>query len=196
MKAIRLHKRGGPEQIVYENAPKPMIGHHDALVRVIATGITPTELGWDETYKTREGTDRLPTIPGHEVCGVVVEMGEHVRGIKVGQEVYGLTSFWRDGAASEYVAVEADTLAPKPQKLDAVKSAGLPLSALTAWQAFFEHANLSKGQRVLIHGAAGGVGVFAVQLARWAGAHVIATASGQNVAFVKEMGAEEGIVYN
>jgi NADPH:quinone reductase-like Zn-dependent oxidoreductase len=195
MKALRLHKRGGPEQIVYEDAPKPMIRSSDALIRVIATGITPAELGWDPTYKTKEGADRLPIIPTHELCGVVTEIGEDVRGLRVGQEVYGLTSFWRDGCAAEYVAVEADGLAPKPQSLDAIKSAALPLSALTAWQAFFEHANLLSGQRVLIHGAAGGVGAFAVQIARWAGAHVIATASAQNVAFVKELGAHEVIDY-
>jgi NADPH:quinone reductase-like Zn-dependent oxidoreductase len=118
-----------------------------------------------------------------------------VTGVHAGDAVYALTDFWRDGAAAEYVAVRASDLAPKPANLDHAQAAAVPLSALTAWQALFEHAGLAKGQRVLIHGAAGGVGVFAVQLARWRGARVIGTALARNADFLRELGADETIDY-
>ena len=195
MKAIRLHARGGPEQLVYEEAPDPVSQDTDALVRVFASGITPTELTWEATYKSRSGAVRLPSIPGHELSGVVEAVGPRGGSVKVGDAVYALTDFWRDGTAAEYVAVRAADLAPKPQTLSYAQAAAVPLSALTAWQALFEHANLTAGQHVLIHGAAGGVGNYAVQLAHWRGAHVIGTASSGNLAFVRELGADEVIDY-
>ncbi len=195
MKAIRLHARGGPEQLVYDEAPKPTIGPGDALVRVHAVAITPTELSWSATYTTRDKVERLPTVPGHEVSGVVEAVASDVTSPAIGDPVYALTDFWRDGGAAEYVAVRAADLAPKPRSLDHVHAAAVPLSGLTAWQAFFDHAGLASGQRVLIHGAAGGVGTFAVQLARWRGAHVIGTGSARNASFLHELGADEVIDY-
>jgi len=195
MKAIRIHQRGGPENLVYEDAPIPKLQIGDALVRVYAMAITPAELTWDETYKTREGVSRLPSIPGHDVAGVVEQVAAGVNEVKVGDAVYALTDFARDGSAAEYVAVPAADLAPKPRTLDFERAAAVPLSALTAWQALFDHAALAPGQRVLIHGASGGVGSYAVQLARWRGAHVIATASPTNFDFAKELGANEVIDY-
>jgi NADPH:quinone reductase-like Zn-dependent oxidoreductase len=195
MKAVRLHREGGPEQLVYEDAPKPQPGAGDALIRVHATGITPSELTWAETYRNCDGSDRLPAIPGHEVSGVVESVALGVTDVSIGDEVYALTSFCRDGAAAEYVAVLAADLAPKPKTLDFVQAAAVPLSALTVWQAFFDHARLAPGQRVLIHGAAGGVGTFAVQTARWHGAYVIATASAENRDFLLDLGANEVIDY-
>ena len=195
MKAARLHVRGGPEQIVYESAPVPAPAVGEVLVRVCATGITPSELLWRETYSNPDGSERLPTIPGHEVSGVINSLGSDIEGLREGDPVYGLVDFPKDGAAAEYLAVRAANLAPKPACIDHGSAAAVPLSALTAWQALFDHAKLNSGQRVLIHGAAGGVGTFAVQLARSRGVRVIATASGHNVDFLRQLGADEVIDY-
>src|SRR4051812_40174673 len=195
VKAIRLHARGGPERMVYEDAPLPDPAAGEALLRVYAAGITPTELTWSETYRTPDGHERLPTIPGHDVSGVVEALGTGVSGVSAGDAVYGLVAFPRDGSAAEYVTVRAADLAPKPRTLDHVHAAAVPLSALTAWQALFVHAGLAHGQRVLIHGAAGGVGAFAAQLARWRGAHVSATASARHHDFLRALGVETAIDY-
>ncbi|HEX8912640.1 MAG TPA: NADP-dependent oxidoreductase, partial [Humisphaera sp.] len=133
--------------------------------------------------------------PGHDVSGVVTALGPGARGLAVGDEVFGLVDFPRDGSAAEYVAVPADALAAKPRTLDHVRAAAVPLSALTAWQALFDHARLAAGGRVLIHAAAGGVGAYAVQLARWRGVDVVATASARHAAFVAGLGARRVIDY-
>jgi NADPH:quinone reductase-like Zn-dependent oxidoreductase len=195
MKAVRLHARGGPGQLVYEEAPPPVLQAGDALVRVHAAAITPTELNWAATYSTREGDQRLPAIPCHDVSGVVAAITPGVTDIQVDDQVYGLTDFWRNGAAATYVAVRAKDLAPKPPSLDHIQAAAVPLSALTAWQALFDHAGLHRGQRLLIHGAAGGVGVYAVQLARWRGAHIIGTALARDIEFLHDLGVDEIIDY-
>jgi NADPH:quinone reductase-like Zn-dependent oxidoreductase len=195
MKAIRMHSKGGPELLAYEDAPKPQLQPGDALVRVSASSITKTELTWSETYTACDGKPRLPTIPGHEFSGVVDEITSGVTDVKVGEAVYGLASFCRDGSAAEYIAIRAADLAPKPKTLDHVQAASIPVAALTAWQALFDHASVAKGKRVLIHGAAGGVGVFAVQIANWTGAEVIATASASNHDFLGELGADQVIDY-
>ena len=195
MKAIRLHARGGPEQLVYEDAPRPVPGPGDALVRVYATGITPTELTWDQTYQNPDGSPRIPTIPGHELSGVIESVPMGVRDLGPGDAVYGLADFPRDGAAAEYIAVQASNLALKPRTLDHAHSAAVTLSGLTAWQALFTHGGLQPGQKVLIHGGAGGVGTFAVQLAHWKGAHVITTSSAANLEFLRGLGAGETIDY-
>jgi NADPH:quinone reductase-like Zn-dependent oxidoreductase len=195
MKAIRLHKRGGPEELVYEDAPKPVPGPGDALVRVYATAITPTELTWDQTYQNQDGSPRIPSIPGHELSGVIESVPLGVRDLGPGDAVYGLTDFPRDGAAAEYIAVRAADLALKPRTLDHAHSAAVTLSGLTAWQALFTHGDLQAGQKVLIHGGAGGVGTFAVQLAHWKGAHVITTSSGANLEFLQGLGADQTIDY-
>src|SRR5512146_3143517 len=195
MKAIRLHARGGPEQLVYEDAPRPQLRPGDALVRVHACAITHTELTWDETYTTRQGKDRTPSIPGHEFSGVVESVFPGVTEVKPGDSVYALADFSRDGAAADYIAVRAADLAPHPPGLSHVQAAAVPLAALTAWQALFDHAGLTAGQRVLIHGATGGVGSFAVQLAHRRGIHVIGTAQAGNLDLLRRLGADETIDY-
>lgn len=196
MKAVRLHQRGGPDQLVYEDAPRPVPGPGDALVRVHACAITRDELTWGTTYTNQQGEQRLPTIPGHEISGVVEALAAGTSEPAAGTAVYGLTDFRRDGGAAEYVLVRASDLAPRPATLSHVATAAVPLAALTAWQALFDHAAVSSGQRVLIHAAAGGVGTYAVQLAHWRGAHVIGTARAANAAFLRGLGADLVIDYS
>jgi NADPH:quinone reductase-like Zn-dependent oxidoreductase len=191
MHALRAHRRGGPEQLVYEQAPRPPLGIGDVLVAVHAASFTPTELHWPSTWTDRLGRDRAPVIPGHEVSGVVAELGYGTSGLAVGDEVYGLTDWYRDGAAADYVAVEARNLAPKPTSIDHLQAAAVPLAGLTAWQALFDHGRLQSGQRVLIHGATGGVGTFAVQLAHAADADVLATGRAPDRELLTELGAAE-----
>ena len=195
MKAIRIHGRGGPEHLVYEDVPQPHPDPGEVLVRVYATGVIATELKWDETYQTPAGDPRALPIPGRDLSGVVEEVGPGVTTLVKGSEVYAIIGYGRDGAEAEFTLALPDELVPKPRTLDFVQAAAVPLTALTAWQAFFEHASLVAGQTVLIHGAAGGVGVFAVQLARHAGAQVIATASARNRDFLRELGASTVIDY-
>lgn len=188
MKAVRMHMRGGPEKLVYEDIPKPVLSEGDALVRVYACGVSPGELSWSPT-------ERLPVVLGHEISGIVEAPARDVREVKAGDAVYALTDFLRDGGAAEYIAVRGTDLAPKPNSLDFVQAASVPLSALTAWQALFDHGGLTNGQTVLIQGASGGVGSFAVQLARWRGARVIASDAARNADFLRRLGAEEVIDY-
>jgi NADPH:quinone reductase-like Zn-dependent oxidoreductase len=195
MKALRLHHRGGPDQLIYENAPIPEPQAGEVRIRVHAAGITPAELTWDETYRTPDGHDRLPTIPGHDVSGTIDSLGSSVTNFALGDAIYGLIDFPFNGSAAEFVIAPTTWLAPKPQSLDHTHAAAVPLSALTAWQALFEHGHLSAGQTVLIHGAAGGVGNYAVQLAHWKGAKVIATCSAQQRDFVHQLGADTIIDY-
>jgi NADPH:quinone reductase-like Zn-dependent oxidoreductase len=195
MKAIRIHGRGGSDHLVYEDAPQPQPGPGEVLVRVFATGIIANELRWNETYETKDGSKRELPIPGRDLSGVVVELGPGVSTLSAGAEVYAMLDYSRDGAEADYTIALPDELAPKPRMLDAVQAAAVPLSALTAWQGLFEQANLAAGQSVLIHGGAGGVGVFLVQLARQAGAQVIATASARNHNLLRELGANEIIDY-
>jgi NADPH:quinone reductase-like Zn-dependent oxidoreductase len=195
MKAVRLHGRGGPDHLVYEDAPQPHPGLGEVLVRVYATGVIANELKWDATYQTKAGNPRALPIPGRDLSGVVEEVGHGVTTLVPGSEVYAMLDFCCDGAEAEYTIALPNELAPKPGTLDHVQAAAVPLSALTAWQALFEHANLGAGQTVLIHGAAGGVGVFAMQLARLAGAQVIATTSARNRDFLRKLGATEVIDY-
>jgi len=195
MKAVRSHTRGGAETLVVEEAPMPRLRKGDALLKVRAAAITPTELTWNSTWTDPQGNDRRPIVPSFEVSGTVDQVSSEETYLKRGDPVYGLLDFWRDGAAAEFVAVRAASLAPKPTSLDHVKSAAVPLSGLTAWQALFDHARLSKGDRVLIHGAAGGVGTFAVQFAHWRGAKVIVTASKRHDAFLRELGADTILDY-
>jgi NADPH:quinone reductase-like Zn-dependent oxidoreductase len=198
MKAIRIHGRNGPDRLVYEEVPKPQLGPGEVLVRVSASAIIVNELRWDVTYQTAAGEPRPLPIPGRDLCGVVVEIGRDVASageIAIGDAVYAMLGYGRDGAEAEYTLVLPTELAPKPSTVDAVQAASVPLSALTAWQAFFVHANLSKGQRVMIHGASGGVGTYALQLARWAGAKVYAGAAAHNAEFLNGLGADRIIDY-
>src|SRR5690348_11653610 len=195
MKAVRLHGRGGPEQLVYEEAPQPQPGPGEALARVGASGVIANELKWDETYQTVTGAPLPFPIPGRDLSGVVTAVGPGVTDLAVGAAVYAMLGYGRDGAEAEYAIALPSELAPRPRTLDDTQAAAVPLSALTAWQALFVHGGLSAGQTALIHGAAGGVGVFATQLARWKGAHVITTASARNADFVRTLGADEVIDY-
>ncbi len=189
MKAIRTHEPAGISGLVFEEAPdaKPMFG--DVLVKVAACGITHNELDWP-IWTCRAGHQRTSVIPGHEVSGVVAALGFGTAGFAVGDEVFGLTDQLRDGAAAEYVAVEARNVALKPQTVDHVHAAAVPRAGLTAWQALFDHGKLAKGQTVVIHGAGGAVGSMAVQLARWAGAEVIGTGRSHSRPLVTELGAD------
>src|SRR5213078_2689251 len=173
MKAVRFQEPEGFEGIealVYEDAPDPQPAIGDALVQVRAASLTPTELTWP-LGTDRAGHDRGPRIPAHEGSGIVVALGYGAAGVSVGDEVYGLIDGLRDGWAAEYVTIEARSLAPKPTTVDFVEAAAIPQAGLTSWQALFDHGRLESGQTVVIHGAGGGVGAMAVQLARWAGAH-------------------------
>jgi len=196
MKAVRMHTRAGPEALVYEDAPNPKIGPEDALVKVHAAGITPTEFTWNSTFTAISKKSRLPIIPAFEVAGTVEKVGSDVSELAEGEAVYGLLDFWRDGAAAEYVAARATDLAPMPRSLSFAYAAAIPLSALTAWQSLFDYAKLSRGDTVLIHGAGGGVGTFAVQFARRSGAHVFATCSGEKANLVRSLGADTVIDYS
>jgi NADPH:quinone reductase-like Zn-dependent oxidoreductase len=182
--------------MVYEIAPAPRAGEGEVLVRVHAAGIIPTELSWAPTWTTRTGEPRpLPVIPGHEFSGEIAALGAGVEDAGVGDLVYGLNDWYRDGAQAEYCLARVGDFATKPASVDHVHAAATPISALTAWQGLIERGHLVAGQRVLIHGAAGGVGCFAVQLARWRGARVTGTASHCNLDFVRGLGADEVIDY-
>jgi NADPH:quinone reductase-like Zn-dependent oxidoreductase len=185
MRVVRLRAPGGPEQLVVEEADRPRPGPGEALVRVHAAAITRDELQWP--------VDRLPAIPCYELSGVVEEVGPGVGGVAAGDEVFALTPFDRDGVAAEYTALPAELLVARPRALGHAESAAIALPALTAWQGLFDHGRLRADERVLIHGAAGAVGRFAVQLACAHGAHVIGTASAANLGLVHELGAHEAV---
>lgn len=176
MRAITVSDRdAGLAGLTLSDVPYPHMAENDVVVRVHTAGFTPGELSWPSTWTDRAGRDRSPSVPGHEVSGVVAELGYGTTGLTVGQRVFGLTDWARNGSLAEYVAVEARNLAPLPADVGHAAALATAISGLTAWQALFVHARIEAGQRALIHGAAGGVGTIAVQLAREAGAHVIGT---------------------
>jgi NADPH:quinone reductase-like Zn-dependent oxidoreductase len=189
MMALRAHARGGAEQLVYEPAPAPVPGPGEALVEVHAAGITFAELTWDLSWTTKDGQDRTPVIPSHEVSGMVAGLGPGASGVTVGEDVYGLIEFDRDGAAAEFVTVPAAHLAAKPRTVSHAEAATLPLAALTAWQALVDYAALEPGERVLVQGGAGGVGGYVVQLAAILGGDVTATGRAEDRDFVRHLGA-------
>ena len=196
MKAVYLTQKGGPESLVSGELPKPHPGQSEVLVKVYATAVTPTEFQWYPTFHTLSGKPRsFPVVLSHEFSGVIETVGAGVVDWKAGDAVYGLNDWFGNGAQAEYCIAAAAALAHKPRLLNHAQSAVAPISALTAWQGLLEKTNVQRGQRVLIHGAAGGVGAFAVQLARWRGAHVAATASAGNLEFVQMLGAEHVIDY-
>jgi NADPH:quinone reductase-like Zn-dependent oxidoreductase len=185
MCAVRLHAPAGPEGLVIERVEIPRVRAGDALVRVHAAAITRDELEWP--------VDRFPAIPSYELSGLIAGLPPDASDLTVGDAVWALTGFDRDGAAAEYALVPVSYLAPKPRRLGHVESAAIPLAGLTAWQGLFDHGRLRQGERVLIHGAAGGVGHFATQLARWRGAYVIGTSSSAAVEEVLALGADEAV---
>jgi NADPH:quinone reductase-like Zn-dependent oxidoreductase len=184
MEAIRLHAPG-IDGLRHETIETPSLQLGEALVEVHAAAITRDELEWP--------LDRLPAVPSYELSGVVAAVADDVDAVSVGEAVYALTPFDRDGVAAEYAAVPAATLAPKPSTVSHVEAAAVPLPALTAWQGLFAHGRLQPGERVLVHGGVGGVGRFATQLARWRGAHVVATSSPRAFEEARALGADEVI---
>jgi NADPH:quinone reductase-like Zn-dependent oxidoreductase len=185
MRALRLHSDAGIDGLSLDELSIPEPGDGDALVRVHAAAITRDELEWP--------LDRLPAIPSYELSGVVEAVGAGVTAVAAGEEVYALTAFDRDGVAAEHAVVSASLLAHKPARLEHVESAAIPMPGLTAWQALIERGSLEPGQRVLVLGAAGGVGHVATQLARWRGAHVVGAVSRGAVEGALEAGAHEAV---
>jgi NADPH:quinone reductase-like Zn-dependent oxidoreductase len=171
--------------------PEPQPAINDVIVRIHASGFVGTELSWPSTWADRLGRDRTPTIPGHELAGVVTALGYGTAGLSLGQRVFGLADWYRDGSLAEYVAIEARNLAPLPDDVDFTVGASLPISGLTAWQGLFDHGRLQAGQSVIAHGAAGAVGSMVTQLARSAGAHVIGTGRAADRNKALDFGAHE-----
>ena len=191
MQAITVRDRdAGIGGLSLTEMPYPHAAENDVIVQVHAAGFTPGELDWPTTWSDRAGRDRTPSVPGHELSGVVAELGYGTTGLTVGQRVFGLADWARNGSLAEYAAVEARNLAPLPADVDYTVAAALPISGLTAWQGLFDHGRLTVGQTVLIHGAAGGVGSIAVQLAREAGARVIGTGRAADRDTVLGLGAD------
>ena len=192
MKAIVVtDQAAGTAGMTLMERPEPPAAINDVVVRVHASGFVPTELAWPSTWTDRLGRDRTPSIPGHELAGVVSALGYGTRGLSVGQRVFGLADWYRDGTLAEYVAIEARNLAPLPGDVDFTAGASLPISGLTAWQGLFEHGRLRAGQSVLAHGAAGAVGTMVTQLAREFGAYVIGTGRAADRQKVLDFGAQE-----
>src|SRR5712672_1650041 len=195
MKAIRIHNYGGPEVLQYEDAPRPKPQAGEVLIRVHAAGVNPID------WKVRQGHMRdfwphkFPLILGWDLSGVVEQLGRGVSRFKIGDEVYSLPDPTRNGAYADHIVVRESELALKPNSLHHIRAAAVPLSALTAWQSLFDTAQLQPGQHVLIHAGSGGVGHFAVQLAKWKGAYVFATASTKNQDLLRELGVDEPIDY-
>ncbi|HEX3458054.1 MAG TPA: NADP-dependent oxidoreductase [Candidatus Baltobacteraceae bacterium] len=194
MKAIVVHQYGGPEVLALEDAPVPVPGLDAALVRVAAAGVGP----WDALIRT--GTSgmpvTLPVIPGSDIAGVVESVGANVTSVKPGDAVFGVTNESFTGGYAQYALASAASIAAKPQSLDFMAAASVPVVAATAWQMLFERAKVAKGQTVLVHGAAGNVGSYAVQLAIWAGARVVAVAGARDAEYVKSVGATDVIDFH
>jgi NADPH:quinone reductase-like Zn-dependent oxidoreductase len=184
----------GPALIAAE-LPQPQLREGELLIRVRAAGVTPPELLWYPTTQTKEGTPRKGAVPGHEFSGVVAELGKNANGFGVGQEIYGFNDWFANGATAEFCVTTPQSIAGKPAMLTHEAAATVPIGALTAWQGLLERAKIQPGERVLIHGASGAVGIFAVQLAHLHGAHVIGTASSANLDLVAKLGADEVIDY-
>jgi NADPH:quinone reductase-like Zn-dependent oxidoreductase len=192
MKAIVVRDQAaGTTGMTLEERPAPKAAINDLVVQVHASGFVGTELTWPSTWADRLGRDRTPTIPGHELAGVVTALGYGTTGLSVGQRVFGLTDWYRDGTLAESVAVEARNLAPLPGDVDFTVGASLPISGLTAWQGLFDHGRLKSGQSILVHGAAGAVGSMVTQLAREAGAYVIGTGRAAVRQAALDFGAKE-----
>src|SRR6476620_3414420 len=195
MKAVRIHRYGGPEVLQYEDAPRPQPQAGEVLVRVHAATVNPIDWNVREGHMKDLWPHKLPLILGWDLSGVVEELGRDAARFKIGDEVYSVTDPTRDGAYADYIVVREAELALKPNSLHHIRAAAVPLAALTAWQSLFDTAQLQPGQRVLIHAGSGGVGHFAVQLAKWKGAYVFATASTKNQDLLRELGVDEPIDY-
>ncbi|MFE6760259.1 NADP-dependent oxidoreductase [Streptomyces sp. NPDC057684] len=192
MKAIVVtDQAAGTAGMTLTERPEPSASINDVIVQIHASGFVPTELEWPSTWTDRAGRDKTPSIPGHELAGVVTAFGYGTTGLSVGQRVFGLADWHRDGTLAQYVAIEARNLAPLPGDVDFTVGASLPISGLTAWQGLFQHGRLQSGQTVLAHGAAGAVGTMVTQLAREAGAYVIGTGRATDREKALDFGAHE-----
>ncbi|MFB7999456.1 NADP-dependent oxidoreductase [Streptomyces sp. NPDC056002] len=192
MKAIVVtDQAAGTAGMTLTERPEPHASINDVIVQIHASGFVPTEMEWPSTWTDRAGRDKTPSIPGHELAGVVTDLGYGTTGLSVGQRVFGLADWHRDGTLAEYVAIEARNLAPLPGDVDFTVGASLPISGLTAWQGLFQHGRLQSGQSVLAHGAAGAVGTMVTQLAREAGAYVIGTGRAADREKALDFGAHE-----
>ena len=192
MKAIVVtDQAAGAAGMTLVERPEPPAAINDVIVEIHASGFVPTEVGWPSTWTDRAARDRTPSILGHELAGVVTSLGYGTTGLSVGQRVFGLADWHRDGTLAEYVAIEARNLAPLPGDVDFTVGASLPISGLTAWQGLFQHGHLEAGQSVLAHGAAGAVGTMVTQLAREAGAYVIGTGRAADRQKALDFGAHE-----
>ncbi|MET9880483.1 NADP-dependent oxidoreductase [Actinacidiphila glaucinigra] len=194
MKAIVVtDPAAGTAGMTLTERPEPLAAINDVIVRIHASGFVPTEMEWPSTWADRAGRDKTPSIPGHELAGVVSALGYGTTGLSVGQRVFGLADWHRDGTLAEYVAIEARNLAPLPGDVDFTVGASLPISGLTAWQGLFQHGRLQAGQTILAHGAAGAVGTMVTQLAREAGAYVIGTGRAADREKALDFGSHEFI---
>jgi NADPH:quinone reductase-like Zn-dependent oxidoreductase len=195
MKAVELIQSATGPVLVEGQTPRPQPGIGELLIRVRAAGVIPTELLWYPTLHRKTGEARTGAVPGHEFSGVVAGVGKSVGCLEIGQEVFGMNDWYSNGALAEYCVAPFRMVAPKPPRLTHAEAASAPISALTAWQGPFDRAKLQAGERVLVHGGAGAVGTYVIQLAALEGAHVIATTSAHNRAFVTQLGAAEAIDY-
>jgi NADPH:quinone reductase-like Zn-dependent oxidoreductase len=195
MKAVRIYEHGGPEKLILEDIPVPEPAPNEVLVKVFATAVNPVDWKIREGERKEKFPSALPLTLGWDLSGVVEKCGSDAKKFKAGDEVYGRPFPTKNGAYAEYIVVTENEINYKPKTIDHVNAAAVPLTGLTAWQGLFDKGRLQPGQKVLIHAASGGVGIFAVQLAKWKGAYVIGTASKDNLGFVKELGADEVIDY-
>jgi len=191
MRAIQLIDA----QLTGADVAKPVPGKGEILIQVRAAGVTPTELAWYPTSHQKDGSVRTRAVPGHEFSGTVVQLGAGVEGILPGDEVFGMSDWFLDGATAEYCVTAPSSIAPKPARLTHAEAAAVPIGALTAWQGLLDRAKLQAGERLLVHGGAGAVGVFVIQLARLHGAEVIATTAARTMGFVSSLGAQQVIDY-
>ncbi|HCF27656.1 MAG TPA: NADPH:quinone reductase [Cyanobacteria bacterium UBA11049] len=195
MKAVRMHSYGGSEVLIYEDVPQPQPAKDEVLIRVHAAGVNPVDWKIRNGYGKETFGHHLPHILGCDLAGVVESVGSEVKRLKPGDAVYGYTSLRREGTYGEFIVAKESEVTLKPTSLDFIQAAAVPVGALTSWQALFDIAHLTNGQKVLIHAAAGGVGSMAVQLAKAKGAYVIGTASARNADFVRQLGVDEVVDY-
>jgi len=195
MKCLLLNGSESDPSISFGELPEPSPNPGEVLVEVWAAGVIPTEMHWQPTWNTEKGGRRNDIVPAHEFSGVVAAVGADVRDCKPGQEIYGMNDWFVNGAVAEYCIAKPADISPKPANLSHEEAASVPISALTAWQGLFEHAGLRGGQLVLVHGAAGSVGAYAVQLAKSCGAYVVGSASAHDREFVLSLGADRVVDY-
>jgi NADPH:quinone reductase-like Zn-dependent oxidoreductase len=195
MKAIRIHEFGGPDVLELEDIAIPKPTDDEVLIKVYASSVNPVDQKIFAGKSQEKFPTKFPLTIGWDVSGVIEQAGDKVRHFNVGDEVYGRPYPTKNGAFAEYIVIKADQVSFKPRSIDHLNAAAIPLSGLTAWQGLFKYGQLQKDQKVLIHAASGGVGSFAVQFAKWKGAYVIGTGSAENLAFIKQLGADEAIDY-